>query len=92
MGIVGLWLRWDSWSKYASVPRVVISVGLRARVIVMDETGMACVGLEIDDLVRLEESKNVFVGIPLNLPSHPNPSRGSVLDRDLMFGYMHLST
>ena len=92
MGIVGFWLRWGSWSKYASVPRAVISVGLRARVTVVGETGMAGVRAEIGDLVGLEEGKDVFVSIPLNLPGHPNPSRGSVLGRGLEFGCARLGT
>ena len=90
MGIVGLWLRWGSWSKYASVPRAVISVGLRARVTVVGETGMACVGTEIGDLVRLEEGKDVFVGISFNLPGHPSPNRGRFLV--LGFGCTRLDT
>ena len=62
-------------------------VDLRARVTVVGETGVPCVRPEVGDLARFEEGKDVFVRISFNLPGHPSPDRGDVLDPGLGLGF-----
>ena len=58
---------------------------------VIGKTRVLCIGSKVDNLTRIEEAKDIFISILLNLPGHPNSSKESVLDYDLEFKYIYLS-